>query len=93
MDGTIKSDFTKTAGAVKPLHGVNNAPLRISEGTRQDEFKKAGIPFLRVGACAPGDERILPEYGTVLALADYALDNAPVEAAGPVGSLNGLAPR
>lgn len=47
MDGTLSIDFTQAAGAVKPLHGVNNAPMRVPRGCRQDEFGKAGIPFMR----------------------------------------------
>ena len=47
MEGTISIDFSKNTGAVKPLHGVNNAPMRVPQGSRQDEFKKAGIPFMR----------------------------------------------
>ena len=43
----ITVDFTRETGPVKPLHGVNNAPLRIPEGSKQDEFKAAGIPFMR----------------------------------------------
>ena len=47
MDNAIRIDFRRQTGAVKPLHGVNNAPMRIPEGSRQDELHKAGIPFMR----------------------------------------------
>ena len=47
MTDTVRIDFTKVTSSVKPLHGVNNAPMRIPEGSRQDEFRKAGIPFMR----------------------------------------------
>ncbi len=47
MEGIISIDFSRKTGAVKPLHGVNNAPMRVPQGSRQDEFKKAGIPFMR----------------------------------------------
>lgn len=41
----IRIDFQKNCGAVKPLHGVNNSPMRLN-GT-QPEFQAAGIPFVR----------------------------------------------
>ena len=40
-------DFAAERGAVKPLHGVNNAPVRVNGKQGQDEFKSAGIPFVR----------------------------------------------
>lgn len=41
-------DFGKSAGRIKPLHGVNNAPMRYdARGGKQKEFKDAGIPFMR----------------------------------------------
>ena len=43
----IKIDFDSERGAVKPLHGVNNAPVRVNGKQGQDEFKAAGIPFVR----------------------------------------------
>ncbi|MCQ2388208.1 MAG: DUF6528 family protein [Kiritimatiellae bacterium] len=45
--GAARVDFAKAAGPVKPLHGVNNAPLRVQPGSAQREFKAAGIPFMR----------------------------------------------
>ena len=38
-------DFAAEQGAVKPLHGVNNAPVRPNG--KQDEFRVAGIPYVR----------------------------------------------
>lgn len=43
----VKVDFSSPAGPVRPLHGVNNAPVRPMPGSEQPEFKKAGIPFMR----------------------------------------------
>lgn len=43
----LKIDFAAERGAVKPLHGVNNAPVRVNGRQGQDEFKAAGIPFVR----------------------------------------------
>ena len=43
--GELAIDFSAERGAVKPLHGVNNAPVRLNG--KQDEFRKAGIPFVR----------------------------------------------
>ena len=44
-DGEVAIDFAKERGAIKPLHGVNNAPVRTTK--KQKEFKEAGIPFVR----------------------------------------------
>ena len=44
-DEVFSIDFSAERGAMKPLHGVNNAPVRLN-GT-QDEFRRAGIPFVR----------------------------------------------
>ena len=41
----VSIDFSAERGAVKPLHGVNNAPVRLNG--KQDEFRRAGIPFVR----------------------------------------------
>lgn len=44
-------DFNKSTGKVKPMHGVNNGPLKQSkENMNQSNFtafKEAGIPFAR----------------------------------------------
>jgi len=42
----ITIDFGASAGRIKPLHGVNNAPIRI--GGDQREFRQAGIPSVRL---------------------------------------------
>ena len=41
----VSVDFGVSPGVIKPLHGVNNAPVRLNG--KQDEFRKAGIPFVR----------------------------------------------
>ncbi len=46
LAAVITVDFTQPTGPVKPLHGVNNCPIRL--GSTQDEFKEAGIPFCRL---------------------------------------------
>ena len=44
----LEIDFDSERGAIKPLHGVNNAPVRVNgKQGGQDEFKAAGIPFVR----------------------------------------------
>lgn len=43
----LEIDFDSERGAIKPLHGVNNAPVRVNGKQGQDEFKAAGIPFVR----------------------------------------------
>ena len=45
--GEIEMDFSDELGAVKPLHGVNNAPMRVDGHRGQDEFREAGIPYVR----------------------------------------------
>lgn len=42
----ITIDFSKTVGAVKPLHGINNSPITF--GRELPELKDAGIPFVRL---------------------------------------------
>ena len=44
---SVKVDFGAEQGAVKPLHGVNNAPVRVDGKRGQNEFKAAGIPYVR----------------------------------------------
>ncbi len=46
VKGEVKIDFTVPAGRIKPLHGVNNAPVRLNG--EQPEFKLAGIPYVRL---------------------------------------------
>ena len=42
---SVVFDFATEQGVVKPLHGVNNAPMRLNG--KQDEFMIAGIPYVR----------------------------------------------
>ncbi len=42
----ITVDFSKTSGAVKPLHGINNSP--VTYGRALPELRDAGIPFVRL---------------------------------------------
>ena len=42
----VSVDFTSADGAIRPLHGVNNAPMRYN-GEKQWEIAEAGIPFVR----------------------------------------------
>jgi len=44
--GTIKVDFTRAAGEIKPLHGVNNSPVQYGDEIKS--FREAGIPFSRL---------------------------------------------
>ncbi len=41
-------DFSKILGAIKPLHGVNNAPEPDCEAGYRDVLAKAGIPYVRL---------------------------------------------
>ena len=41
----VDIDFATSAGRIKPLHAVNNAPLRIGRSLK--EFRIAGIPYMR----------------------------------------------
>ena len=41
----VSVDFSAERGRIKPLHGVNNAPVRPNG--RQDELGAAGIPYVR----------------------------------------------
>ena len=43
---TFKIDFTKDAGTIKPLHGINNSP--VTYGKPLPELTDAGIPFVRL---------------------------------------------
>ena len=42
---TISVDWNKSAGKIKPLHGVNNSPIVLNGDI--PEFREAGIPFMR----------------------------------------------
>lgn len=46
VKGPVSVDFTASAGRIKPLHGVNNAPVRLNG--EQAEFRLAGIPYVRL---------------------------------------------
>ena len=50
----VTVDFACGQGKVKPLHGVNNAPVRVNGKQGQNEFKAAGIPFVRTHDTAYG---------------------------------------
>lgn len=61
----IKIDFTKNAGAVKPMHAANNGPSAKSSnpaswdtGSNMKEFQAAGIPYARTH-----DASFYPRYG------------------------------
>ncbi len=41
----ITVDWDKSAGKMKPLHGVNNSPVKLNGDL--PEFREAGIPFMR----------------------------------------------
>ena len=43
----VSVDFSVETGKVKPLHGVNNSPVRVQPGSTQHEFAAAGIPYMR----------------------------------------------
>ena len=43
----VTVDFSRPSGPVKPLHGVNNAPVRPLKGSKVWEFEDAGIPYMR----------------------------------------------
>lgn len=43
---SVKIDFTKARGPMKPLHGVNNSP--VTYGEPLPELKAAGIPYCRL---------------------------------------------
>lgn len=42
---SAKIDWNKTCGKIKPLHGVNNSPIR--HNADYPEFREAGFPFMR----------------------------------------------
>ncbi len=43
---SFQIDFSRPAGAVKPLHGINNSPVTF--GDALPELREAGIPFVRL---------------------------------------------
>ena len=42
----IRIDFSRTAGTIKPLHGINNSP--VTYGEPLPELEEAGIPYVRL---------------------------------------------
>jgi hypothetical protein len=46
LHGAVTVDFTRDAGAMKPLHGVNNSPNRLKGAL--PEFAAAEIPCARL---------------------------------------------
>jgi len=44
---SVSVDFSQTAGPVKCLHAVNNAPIRLNADAKVWEFEEAGIPYMR----------------------------------------------
>ena len=42
----LSLDFRRSQETIKPLHGVNNCPVRFHDG-KIPEFEAAGIPFVR----------------------------------------------
>ena len=60
----VDVDFSSPAGAMRPLHGVNNAPIRIEDPkATQHELAAAGVPFVRThdsaGVALWGAEHLL----------------------------------
>ena len=43
----VTVDFGRETGRIRPLHGVNNSPVRVGKGATQHEFAAAGIPYMR----------------------------------------------
>ena len=48
---TVSVDLSRNQGAVKPLHGVNDAPFRLNG--KQGEMAAAGIPYVRTHDIKP----------------------------------------
>jgi xylan 1,4-beta-xylosidase len=45
----VKVDFSRKAGKIKPLHGINNGPLSSECVTDTSKYyKEIGIPFVRL---------------------------------------------
>ncbi len=42
----IAVDFSRKTGEIKPVHGVNNSPVRLRD-EKIPEFEEAGIPYVR----------------------------------------------
>ena len=64
----VAADFSKSAGKMKPLHGVNNSPI-VLDG-EIPSFRDAGIPFVRLhdtggkygGACFVDIPNVFPNF-------------------------------
>ena len=44
----VKVDFSRKAGKIKPLHGINNGPLSSECVTDTSKYYKIGIPLVRL---------------------------------------------
>ena len=47
VQGAVEINFDNATGPVKPLHGINNPPVRPWKDAEQPELKEAGIPIVR----------------------------------------------
>lgn len=45
---TVKIDFGKTVGTIKPMHSVNNGPTTSRGITNNETYRAAGIPYARI---------------------------------------------
>lgn len=60
---TIRTDFSKPMGPIKPMHAVNNGPMiprKTQLRSNFDEYKALGIPFARTH-----DASISYDYGAI----------------------------
>jgi hypothetical protein len=44
---TVKANFSKVNGPVKPMHAVNNGPVHSRAISNMKDFREAGIPYAR----------------------------------------------
>jgi len=64
----VSIDFTRPAGPIKPLHGINNSPVTL--GQELPELRAAGIPFVRLhdtagpfgGTCFVDVPNVFPRF-------------------------------
>ena len=56
-------DFRHSMERIKPVHGVNNCPVRLSE-EKIPEFEEAGIPFVRTHDSGGAYGRMTPAAPT-----------------------------
>lgn len=47
MKNTIKVNFCKEIGKIKPMHSVNNGPVVVRGNGNADKFREIGIPLVR----------------------------------------------